>query len=275
MADMKIALNTEAFRHADKSLEYCLEATRRMGYRYVELNLMNGRDLFSEAGYSAAVSMERDPLEIKALLDEHGLKCLGVSAHAPFMRPDVGVPFLRNAIVFADAIGARAVNTDEGIKPAWATERQAFDLMHYTLRTVLEAAERHKVHVAVEPHQVFTVRIKKLLKILALVDSPYLSVNMDTGNVLMSGFDPYTYLETIADRCVHFHAKDITGLFDERGKVTGVPSGCAVGDGEIDWARVVKILRKVKYTGVLAVECGTEEQAAKSIKFLRKALRKK
>ena len=92
MADIQIGLNTEAFRHADKSLEYCLEAARRMGYRYIELNMLNGRDLLSEAGYYAAVSMERDPLEVRELVDRYRLKVSGVSAHAPMAQPDQQKP---------------------------------------------------------------------------------------------------------------------------------------------------------------------------------------
>ncbi|MFP4056195.1 MAG: sugar phosphate isomerase/epimerase family protein [Candidatus Brocadiia bacterium] len=276
MADIKIGLNTEAFRHADKPLDYALEATRRLGYRYVELNLMTGRTLFSEAGYSSQVSMERDPLEIKEMLDAHGLKVSGVSAHSPMSQPDISVPFLTRAVIFADALKAPCVNTDEGVVPEWMSDREAFQLIRYTLRKVLAVAQRHKVHIALEPHQKFTVKLATFQKIMGLVDSPYMSANPDTGNIYMAGGEPYEFLQAIADRVVHVHAKDIGGvMMDDRGKVTGVPSGVACGEGVIDWERVVEILRGAGFEGVLAVECGTEEQAESSIKFLRKVLRKK
>jgi len=41
----------------------------------------------------------------------------------------------------------------------------------------------------------------------------------------------------------------------------------------LDWARIVKILRKAGFKGVLSVECSNEEQGARSIKYLRKILR--
>jgi len=173
MADIKLGLNTEAFRHADKSLEYSLEATRRLGYRYVELNVQTGRDLFSEAGYSAQISMERDPLEIKEKLDALGLKVSGLSAHSPMAQPEVSIPFLTQAIRFADELGAPCVNTDEGVVPEWMGDAEAFAMMRYTLKRVLPVAERHKVHIALEPHQKFTVRLATYKKILDLVKSPY------------------------------------------------------------------------------------------------------
>ncbi len=274
MADIKLGLNTEAFRHADKPLEYALAAIRKQGYRYCELNMLNGRDLLCEAGYYSAVSMERDPLEVRDIVRGFGLKVSGVSAHAPMAQPEISIPFLTRAIEYADALGAVCVNTDEGVVPDWMTDRQAFQIIHYTLRRVLPVAERHGVHIALEPHQKFTVKLKTYQKILGLVDSPYLSANPDTGNVFMSGGDPYEFVEAVAKRVVHVHAKDIGGVvMDERGKVTGVPSGVACGAGVIDWARVIKILKKARFKGVLSVECGTEEEGAASLKYLRKVLR--
>lgn len=274
MSDIDVGLNTEAFRHADKTLEYSLNAIKNQGYRYCELNMLNGRDLLSEAGYYGAVSMERDPLEVRDIVKGYGLKVSAVSAHAPMAQPEVSIPFLTRAIEYADALGARCVCTDEGVVPSWMTKKQAFDLIYYTLRRVLPAAERHKVHIALEPHQIYTVKLKTYLELLKLVESPYFSCNPDTGNVFMAGEDPYEFLEAIAPRIVHVHAKDIGGVeMDDRGKVTGVPSGCACGEGVIDWKRVIDILRKAKFQGVLSVECGTEAQGASSIKHLRKVLK--
>jgi len=75
-------------------------------------------------------------------------------------------------------------------------------------------------------------------------------------------------------RLVHLHAKDISlqQSASERGKVTGTPVGCACGDGVIDWARVIKICKKAKRDIVFSVECGTVEQAARSIKHLKKLI---
>ena len=60
----------------------------------------------------------------------------------------------------------------------------------------------------------------------------------------------------------------------ERGKVTGTPVGCACGDGVIDWARVIEICRKARRDIVFSVECGTVEQAARSVVHLTKLLAK-
>jgi len=56
---------------------------------------------------------------------------------------------------------------------------------------------------------------------------------------------------------------------DERGKVTGTPVGCACGDGVIDWKQVVEICKELPRDIVFSVECGTVEQAERSIKHLK------
>ena len=76
--------------------------------------------------------------------------------------------------------------------------------------------------------------------------------------------------EAIAKRIVHVHAKDISvkQAEAERGKVTGTAVGCACGDGVIDWKRLVARLKKAGFKGTLSVECGTDEQAVKSLAHL-------
>ena len=52
--------------------------------------------------------------------------------------------------------------------------------------------------------------------------------------------------------------------------MTGTPVGCACGDGVIDWAKVIEVCRAAPRDIVFSVECGTVDQAARSIKYLRK-----
>ena len=40
-------------------------------------------------------------------------------------------------------------------------------------------------------------------------------------------------------------------------------------DGVIDWARVIGILRDTGWSGVLSCECGTSEQAVRSLAHLQ------
>ncbi|MBE7545495.1 MAG: sugar phosphate isomerase/epimerase [Solibacteraceae bacterium] len=267
-------INLEFIRCEDKPFLAGLDRASRMGYQWVEPMVHNGRELLSEAGYFHSVSLDEDPLYIRDLMQQYCLRASGLSSHAPLMRPEISVPWLERAIRFAAAIGTRVVNTDEGIRPPWVTREEALDVIKYTLKTVLRTAERHGVFVAIEPHQEITKTTEGLLSIVNLVDSPMLRVNYDTGNAWLGGADPYEGLQAVADRVVHVHAKDIDSGTGEvlRGKLTGTPVGCACGDGVINWRKVTEILRAANYNGVLSVECGTPEQAERSLHHLNTIL---
>jgi sugar phosphate isomerase/epimerase len=271
---IEIGLNMEFIRSQDKDFATGVEHAAKLGYKYVEPMVHNGRELLSEAGYFHSFSMDDDPGEMKDILDRNGVLPSGLSAHCPLMRPEISVPYLQKAIRFAAAIGAPVVNTDEGIRPAWVGMDEAFQVMKYTLSTVLRTAERYGVYIGIEPHQSISSTTEGLLKIVGLVDSPLLRVNYDTGNVFLAGGDPYEGLTAVSALLVHVHAKDITmeHADAERGRVTGTPVGCACGDGVVDWARVIAILREAGFSGVMSVECGTEAQAARSLAHLKQGL---
>lgn len=268
------AINMEFIRCEDKSFAAVVERAAQSGYEFIEPMVHNGRELLSEAGYFHSVSMDEDPLWIKDVCDANGVKCSGLSAHCPLMRPEISVPYLEKAIRFAKVLDAPVVNTDEGIRPFWLTDSECFEVMRYTLKTVLRTAERHGVYIGIEPHQSISKTTAGLLRIATLVDSPMLRVNYDTGNAFLGGEDPYAGLEAVLDRVVHVHAKDISvkQAENEKGKVSGTPVGCACGDGVIDWHRIVKLLRGAGFDGVLSVECGTPLQAERSLAHLKDVL---
>lgn len=267
-------LNLEFVRRSEKPFVLGVELAAKMGYKYVEPLVHTGRELMSEAGYYHSVSMEEDPHFIKDILERYGVKASALSAHCPLMRPEVSVMYLQRAIQFAAVLGAPVVNTDESYRPAWITDEEVWPLMRYTLKTVLRVAERYGVSIGIEPHQEISKTTEGLLKIAGLVDHPLLRINYDTGNAYLAGADVYEALERIGGKLVHVHAKDISIEHSEaeRGKVTGTPVGCACGDGVIDWARVIAILRKHDFRGVLSVECGTPEQAERSLVHLNALL---
>jgi sugar phosphate isomerase/epimerase len=202
------------------------------------------------------------------------VKLSGLSAHTPLVRPEVGTEYLKQAIRFAAECGAPIVNTDEGRKADWTTEAEDFVLMRYTLHEAARVAEPRGIKIGLEPHQQYSKHPAGLERIFRLVDSAALGINFDTGNAYLCGHDPYAWLESVVDRLVHLHAKDISMAHagQERGKVTGTPVGCACGDGVIDWRRVVALCRGAPRDIVLSVECGTIDQAERSLRYLQPLL---
>ena len=273
MGKVFVGLNTEFSRSSDKPFEWAVEETAKMGFEYIEPMVHFGRELMSEAGYFHTVSMFDDPYRIKEACDAAGLKISGLQAHGPLGRPEVHGEYLKLAIRVAAEIGVPVINKDEGIKAKWTTEEEDFVLIKYTLQEAAFVAERRGVKIGLECHAQYSKTPDGLDRIYNLVDSPAIGINLDTGNAYLAGQDVYAWLDRVAERLVHLHAKDISVAHSdaERGQVTGTPVGCACGDGVLDWSRIVGIVKdKCPRDIVFSVECGTPEQAKRSLEHLSK-----
>lgn len=271
MGKIGLGVNLEYIRHHDKCFEEAVDTAAQLGYEYVEPMVHWGRELLSEAGYFHSVSMLDDPLRIKRACANAGVKLSGLSAHCPLCKPETSVEYLKQAIRFAAECGAPVINTDEGPKQPWTTVEEDHVLMRYVLQEAALAAEPRGILIGLEPHQQYSKSPAGLDRIQALVNSPAIGINFDTGNSYLSGEDPLEWLDHVLGRLVHLHAKDISiqQSSSERGKVTGTPVGCACGEGVIDWAGVIERCRRAPRDIVLSVECGTIEQAKSSIAHLR------
>ena len=276
MARYRIAVNMEFVRSADLDFRKGVEVAAKLGYTHVEPMVHTGWGLLSEVGYFHSFSMEEDPKLMQEICEQHGLRVSSLSAHSPLMKPEAAVDRLTRAIVLAHFVGTDVVNTDEMLQPSWMDDDFAHHTMRYTLTRMSHVAARHQAFICVEPHGVFTKTAAGLLKIVELVPSPWIAVNWDTGNSYLAGLeDPYDGLTMVRDHVRHVHAKDIDlGHAErERGKVTGTPVGCACGDGVVDWERVIEILDPLDRTITMSVECGTIDEAERSLAFMRRLLR--
>jgi sugar phosphate isomerase/epimerase len=274
MGKISLGVNLEFVRHQDKPFEWGVERAAQLGYEYVEPMVHWGRELLSEAGYFHSVSMLDDPYRIKRACEKAGVKLSGLSAHTPLCKPEISVEYLKQAVRFAAECGAPVVNTDEGPKPAWTTIDEDHILMRYVLQESARVAEARGILIGLEPHQQYSRTPEGLDRIYALVNSSSIGINFDTGNSYLAGQDPLAWLNRVADRLVHLHAKDISVQQSEaeRGKVTGTPVGCACGDGVINWRKVMQICQVCPRDIVFSVECGTVDQAERSIKHLKSLL---
>ena len=274
MGNILLGVNMEYVRSEDKPFEWGVQKAAELGYDYVEPMVHWGRELLSEAGYFHSVSMLDDPLRIKRACDNAGIKVSGLSAHCPLCKPEISTEYLKQAIRFAVECGTDIVNTDEGPKPDWTTEQEDHVLMRYVLMEAAKVAEPRGVKIGIEMHQQYSKTPAGTDRIHALVNSPAIGINFDTGNSYLAGEDPIKWLEHVKDRLIHLHAKDISIEQSDiqRGQVTGTPVGCACGDGVIDWAAVIEVCRTCPRDIVFSVECGTVDQAGRSIEHLKSLL---
>jgi L-ribulose-5-phosphate 3-epimerase len=125
------------------------------------------------------------------------------------------------------------------------------DALHHTfdtLRSLRHEAESRGVTIALENVlNRFLLSPLEAAELLERINSPYVGWYLDTGNVMPLGY-PEDWIATLGGRikCVHVKDYDLAQ--------PGEAGFCPLGEGSVDWARVLAALRQVAYQGPLTFE---------------------
>lgn len=215
----------------------------------------------------------------------NGIAMTCLSIHQGFVTPDKEelkkhVDHTNNCIELAYKMGIPCLRLNTG---RWNTIKSFDDLMKnrgiepilsgYTeddgykwcvdgIQQCLKKAEECGVLLALENHWGLGSTPEGMIRIQDTVNSPWLGLLMDTGNFLE---DPYDKLKMIAPRASFVQAKTYYG-------------GGEWYSLDLDYDRIVKILREVNYHGYISIEFEGKEEAKsgvrKSVELLRQALAK-
>jgi L-ribulose-5-phosphate 3-epimerase len=125
------------------------------------------------------------------------------------------------------------------------------EALHYTfdtLRRLRHEAERRGVTIALENVlNRFLLSPGEAVEMIDRINSPFVGWYLDTGNVMPLGY-PQDWIAMLGGRikCVHVKDYDLAR--------PGEAGFCPLGEGSVDWPRVVTALRQVGYQGPLTVE---------------------
>jgi sugar phosphate isomerase/epimerase len=280
---MKLGFHTDAFNTAYFSFEKCLEWAKKNGVHWIECGLIDGVSWIHGLGYQPHVAMYEDPALLRKKMAGYGVTFSQVDAAYPLSGKDGpvrGVPYVLNAIRWAKLIGCPCVDTTDGLHaPPDLEDAQAMQIMRGCYEQILEVAEAHQIVVNIEPHGYFTTNPDRMEEMLAFSGSPFLRMNMDTGNTFIAGRDPVEFLKRFIGRVNHVHIKDVSESLAAavRGKDTGIAvSQCALGEG-VNARNIrlcLEVLRDHGYTGVLSMECEGQggPMIERSLEWMRKTL---
>ncbi len=281
---MAIGFHTDAFNTSYRSFEACLSWAQKNNVHYIECGVIDGVSWLHGLGYQPHVALHDDPVLLRRKMEKYGVRFSQIDAAFPLSGKDglpYGVAYVLNSIRWAKHAGCPNVATTDGLhKPEGLSDDRAMDLMKHAYGLILEVAEAYKTIITIEVHGYFTTRPKMMEKMLAFSKSPYLRMNMDTGNTFIAGQEPPVFLKKFINKVSHVHVKDVSKSLAAvtRGKATGIAvSQCAIGDGvNVDNIRTcLTMLRDHGFDGVLSMEC--EGQGGplieKSLAWLRKTLK--
>lgn len=271
---MKIACGTVLFRQ--HPLEKAMDAIREIGYEYVETQAVGPWCPHITIGKS-------DPIQYADMVKSRGFK--GTTAlwmpYGTILSDERCVEYGIRTLEWAQAAGIPVINTGDGYKPADMSDEEAFAVYEERMGKLLEAAERCKVGIAMEPHGTFSLTGKGLQRLLAFSDSPWLGVNYDACNIYRAGYieshgdegditkvastklgleDEVGVLETIVSRVLHVHAKDYH-----------IDHCMPLGEGDVRVAECLQVLKKADYTGAVSLETEGDEDFDVSVEYAKKS----
>ncbi len=279
---MKLGMHVDNWRHFDVSYQVPCQFAKDHGLEHVEFGTIDGDYFIQALGFSPHIPLHSDPLVLKQYLDSLGLKMSQLDAAYPMSCPEGqyrGIGYTIRAIQFAKAVGCPCVDTTDGArKPAGYTDDEVMALMKQYYRVVLEWAERYEIIINVEPHGPYTTNPDTMERILSFFDSPYLRMNLDTGNTFIAGQDPVKFLKRFRHKLSHCHIKDVSEALARaaRGQETGIASSIvAIGEGvnAENIAGCIEVLKKARWDGILSIESeAAPGKIEQSIEWLRKEI---
>ncbi|MBF9052983.1 TIM barrel protein [Rhodobacterales bacterium LSUCC1028] len=243
-----------------KVLQDCAEA----GYRGIELG---------PVGF-----MPEDPAILGEALDEFDLTLIGGVIFRPYHDPDAWEDVLdathRTAralkahgaehLVIIDSISPRRAPTagraDEAVqmdKAEWPGFRDRI------VESARIGAEDYGLTVGIHAHAAGFMDFEpELIRLLDEVDEGLLKICFDTGHHSYAGFDPVAFMKKYVSRISYMHFKDIdpkvkadvianrTGFYEACGQ--GI--FCNLGQGDVDFEAVRKVLLDANFEGWCTVE---------------------
>jgi sugar phosphate isomerase/epimerase len=271
---IRIGVSTYSYWHFDKvkyPIEKVIENAAQLGFDGVEIL---HRQMESED--------RKYVNNLKRMAWSLGLDLFFLSIHQNFVSPDKAkrrehIDHTKRCIDLAVQLGCPAIRLNSG---RWGTipdfqkmldaggkeaplpgytDDDAFNWCIESINECLPHAEAAGVVLALENHWGLTTTVDGLLRIYKGVNSPWLRINLDTGNFVG---DPYSQLERLAPHAMVVQAKTYYG-------------GGVYYTRELDYTRIAKILRDAGFKGYVSLEmegkAPADEAVAKSLKVLRDA----
>ncbi|MBL8232153.1 MAG: sugar phosphate isomerase/epimerase [Bryobacterales bacterium] len=261
---IQIGFHTDAFNSSYWSFEQCLEWAHRNHLRFIECGTIDGVSWIHGLGYQPHVALWEDPLAMRRKMDRYGVSFSQLDAAFPLSLPEgatLGVEYVLHSMRWAKLVGCNSIDTtDDRHRPQGLSDREAMDHMRRIYTQLVRAAELYQIIINIEPHGYYTTKPEFMAEMLSFCDSPFLRMNMDTGNTFIAGQDPVAFAAQFIDRISHVHIKDVSESLAaaSRGDLTGIAvSHCAIGDGvnADNIRRIVAMLKVHGFDGVCSIEC--------------------
>jgi sugar phosphate isomerase/epimerase len=275
--NLSFGYNTNGFAH--HRLEEALEIMADCGYRGVALTLDNYHcnPFTSEPADLARLSQLLDKLHLRVVIETGARYLLNPARkHYPSLVSSEGrqirLEFLRRAIDIAAELNAECVSFWSGAIEPEVSEQKAWDWLVTGCLQITEHAKRRGVQLAFEPEPGMLVDDMAKFEVLKKhITSARFGLTLDVGHVFCTETQPFRQVYGKFSNLVrNVHIEDVRDRKHEH---------LMFGDGELDFAAILRVLNDNKYPGLINVELSRDshrapEVARRSIEFLNATCQK-
>jgi sugar phosphate isomerase/epimerase len=151
---------------------------------------------------------------------------------------------IKRSLEIAAFLEAPVVNINSGKLKAEVNEEQAFDYLYTNLEELLH--ENSEVILALEPEPDFFIETSSdAVNLIQKINHPRFRLNLDIGHVFCSEENCYSAIEKALPYARNIHIEDIKN---------GIHHHEIPGEGDIDFVKVIEILKKSGYSHYVSVE---------------------
>lgn len=254
MSEIKIACSTVAFRQL--SLERALEIIRNAGFTSIETQ--------SKGAWCPHVDIDRDdPILFAGRVKAAGIESVAAlhMYEGSVIDSRAFVPYTVRAVQWAKAAGVPVLITSEGCVSDGMAPSEAQALVKERLAQAAEYASGNGIAIAIETRGHLSDDVAAdFLGTMDAYSAPYLGINFDSANVHACRVDETQILDAVADRVIHFHAKDTRA-----GRCT------ALGAGDVKISECLRKLRQMRYGGYVVLETEGDEPEEEMTRMVRES----
>jgi L-ribulose-5-phosphate 3-epimerase len=269
--NLSFGYNTNGFAH--HKLDEALSILAEAGYRGVALTLdtHHCNPFTTEPADLARLRQLLEKLQLRVVI-ETGARYL-LNPNQPYYPTLVSVEgrpirleFLRRAVDVAHELRAECVSFCSGAAEPGVPEHQAWDWLVTGCLQLAEHAKRRGVQLAFEPEPGLLVDDMAKFEVLKKhITSARFGLTLDVGHVFCTETAPFRQVfGKFAGLIRNVHIEDIR---DRK------PDPLMFGEGDLDFANILKVIADNKYTGLVNIELPRDshrapEVARRSLEFL-------
>lgn len=164
--------------------------------------------------------------------------------HPPGAERDKEIAYVKKWIDLYAALGAPHIRVFAGSAPRGVSRAEAMKHCIAGLEECADYAGKRGIFLGIENHGGIVAEADELLEILRTVKSPWVGINLDSGNFHTD--DPYRDFERCAGYAVNVQMKSEIQRRGQKKEASDIP-------------RMVKILKAARYRGYVAIEYEAEE----------------